>query len=166
MLKIKPSANAIRKSVAAIVRGTPAVIMMGKTIDPTMMTPPSPESEVKSSATIRAKRQREQQRLFAAVLGREVDDRARDAGFNRNAAQQRTENHRDVNRRERIAPPVTISPSFKAGTPATSDITIAMAGTATSAGSHLQYIATAKTAKTSENEACGHPSTPLGGHAG
>ena len=55
MLKIKPSAKLIRKSVAAIVRGTPAVIMMGRTIDPTMMMPPSPESEVKSSATIAQK---------------------------------------------------------------------------------------------------------------
>ena len=55
MLKIKPSAKPIRKSVAAIVRGTPAVIIMGSTIEPTMIIPPSPESDVKSSATIAQK---------------------------------------------------------------------------------------------------------------
>ena len=50
MLKINPSANAIRNSVAAIVRGTPVVIMIGNTIEPTMMIAPSPDSDVKSSA--------------------------------------------------------------------------------------------------------------------
>ena len=55
MLKIKPSAKLIKKSVAATVRGMPAVIMIGRTIDPTMMIPPSPESEVKSTATIAEK---------------------------------------------------------------------------------------------------------------
>ena len=37
--------------MAAIVRGTPVVIMIGSTIEPTMMIAPSPDSEVKSSAT-------------------------------------------------------------------------------------------------------------------
>ena len=52
MLKINPSAKLIRKSVAATVRGMPAVIMIGSTIDPTIMMPPRPESEVKSTATM------------------------------------------------------------------------------------------------------------------
>ena len=52
MLKMKPSANDIRNSVAATVRGTPTVIMIGRTIEPTMMIAPSPLSDVKSTATI------------------------------------------------------------------------------------------------------------------
>ena len=42
----------MRKSVAAVVRGTPVVIMIGSTIEPTMMIAPSPLSDVKSTATI------------------------------------------------------------------------------------------------------------------
>ena len=39
------------KSVAAVLRGTPIVIMIGNTIEPTMMIAPSPVSDVKSTAT-------------------------------------------------------------------------------------------------------------------
>ena len=53
----------MRKSVAAIVRGTPAVIRIGSTIEPTMMIAPSPESDVKSNATIA-------QRTSASSIGR------------------------------------------------------------------------------------------------
>ena len=41
----------MRKSVAAIVRGTPVVIMIGSTIEPTMMIAPRPCSDTKSNAT-------------------------------------------------------------------------------------------------------------------
>ena len=91
----------MRKSVAAIVRGTPAVIMIGKTIDPTMMIAAKPGERRKEQRHDRAERQRERERLLAAVLGREVDDRPRDAGFDRHAAQQRAEDHGHVDRRER-----------------------------------------------------------------
>ena len=41
-------------SVAAVVRGTPTVSMMGSTIEPTMMIAPSPKSDEKSRATTAA----------------------------------------------------------------------------------------------------------------
>ncbi len=74
--------------------------MIGRTIDPTMMMPPRPGSDVKSSATIAAKHQRERERMLAAVLGGEIDDRARDAGFDRHAPQQRAEDDGHIDRRE------------------------------------------------------------------
>ena len=59
---MKPRANASRKSVAAVRRGMPIVIMIGSTIEPTMMIAPSPVNDVNSSATAPHKRQREQRR--------------------------------------------------------------------------------------------------------
>ncbi len=48
---MKPSAYASRNSVAAVRRGMPTVIMIGSTIEPTMMIAPRPYSEVNSAAT-------------------------------------------------------------------------------------------------------------------
>ncbi len=66
-----------------------------------MMIPPSPESEVKSSATIAHSTSASTQWLLAAVLRRQVDHRARDAGIERHASEQRAEDHRHVDRRKR-----------------------------------------------------------------
>ena len=51
MLNMKPSANAMRNNVDATLRGTPVVIMIGNTTEPTMMIAPRPESDVKRTAT-------------------------------------------------------------------------------------------------------------------
>ena len=87
-------------------RGTPAVIMIGRTIEPTMMMPPSPESDGEEHARRSRKSPSEQrQRPLAAELCGEVDDGARDAGLDRHAAEQRAEDHRHVDRRETARDP-------------------------------------------------------------
>ena len=91
----------MRNSVAAIVRGTPVVIMIGSTIEPTMMIAPRPGERRKQQRDDAQSHQRERERPLAAVFGGEIDDRARDAGIERHAPEQRAEDDRDVDRRER-----------------------------------------------------------------
>ncbi len=69
-----------------------------------MMTAPSPESDVNSNATTAHSTSASAERPLAAVFRREIDDRARDAGIQRHAPEQRAENDRDVDGASDAAP--------------------------------------------------------------
>ena len=51
ILSARPVVNDIKKIHAALAAGTPTEIKIGRTIEPTMMMDPKPESVVKRTAT-------------------------------------------------------------------------------------------------------------------
>ncbi len=51
ILKLSPTANAIKKMLAALMAGTPTEINMGRTMVPTIITEPNPFKVVNKSAT-------------------------------------------------------------------------------------------------------------------
>ena len=84
--------------------------MIGNTIDPTMMIAPESGKRRKQQRDDRTESQRERERPLASVLGRQIDQRASDAGVERHPPEQCAEDDRNVDRRERGARPRLRSP--------------------------------------------------------
>ncbi len=144
---MKPSANASKKSVAAVLRGMPSVNMIGRTIEPTMMIAPKPVREVNKNATAAHS-------ASASSAGRSPPN---------SAAYETIVSAMPVASvtRESSAPKITVTITGASRTlpstivvckpaspaPATAAMPSAISGTASSAGSTRAYIRAAASAK-------------------